>query len=178
MKGLMIFVFLFSAFSCVSKVDTEVQTPSGTIFSQDSLSLDSLWQELVFEKGGCLTGGQRAKDGHFGNEGCVLTNYRKTDWRLFFNHPKDELTEFLINKFADTTVTNIHTCPFAIATNGEVAVYCLTKIHLVNWYDFNPFHEYRDRETTGGEDCEQTWLQAILEDPKQRAVLIDAWQKL
>ena len=185
MKSIFLFLVLFSCFSCTGKDNinpsSEIILPTDSFSKPDPISLDTLWQSLVFEKGGCLTGGQRVRDGKFGGEGCVLTSTRsasRADWRPFFFHPKEELTEFLITKFADTSKTRIHTCPFFLATNGEIAVYCLSKIHLVNWYDFEPFLEYRDREVTDSMDSEQIWLQAILEDPKQREALIEEWLKL
>lgn len=178
MKSSLFFLILFVIFSCSGKDGSNIHFPSDRVSVVDSISLDSLWQELVFEKGGCLTGGQRVVDGKFDNQHCVLNSTRRVDWRPFFSHPKEELTEFLIGKFADTSKTRIHTCPFYSATNGEIAVYCLTKIYLVNWYDFEPFAEYRDREITDSMDSEQSWLQAILIDPKQRAVLIEKWREL
>ena len=178
MRNWLIFLLLFPVTSHTVMGNSEIQFQLDHFSPKDSLSLDSLWQTLVFEKGGCLTGGQRVINGKFGGERCVLTNDPRVNWEPFFMHPKKELTEFLIAKFTDTTTTNIHTCPFYTATNGEVAVYCLTKIYLVNWYDFEPFLAYRDRQTTGGDDSEQTWLQAILADSKQRALLVEEWRKL
>lgn len=181
MRSSLLFLILFIGFSCTGKETSNIHLPSDSITVVDSVSLDSLWQDLVFNKGGCLTGGQRVKEGRFGNEGCVLTNKRnpkRVNWRPFFAHPKEELIDFLIEQFADTSTSRIHTCPFMPASGGEVAVYCLTKIYLINWYDFEPFIEYQDREITSSMDSEQSWLQAILEDPKQRAILIEEWRKL
>lgn len=144
----------------------------------DTSGLDSLWNSLVFQQGGCLTGGQYVTNGHFGGEGCVLTENRRADWRPFFRHNKKELTEFLIDQFADTSHTRVHTCPFGLATSGELAVYCLSKIYLMNWYDFKPFLEFQNRDITSSDDCPQTWLQRILEDSKRREVLITEWRKL
>lgn len=148
------------------------------ILPADNSELEKLWRSLVFEQGGCLTGGQYVTNGHFGGEGCVLTENRRADWRPFFKHSKKELTEFLISQFADTSTTRIHTCPFMAATAGEVAVYCLSKIYLVNWYDFKPFLEYQKRDITGSADSPQAWLQAVLEDPKRRKQLANEWRKL
>lgn len=178
MKSSLLFLVLFVGFSCTGKETSNIHLPSDSITTADSVSLDSLWQDLVFNKGGCLTGGQRANDGRFGGEGCVLTENRRVDWRPFFAHPKEELRDFLIEQFADTSTSRIHTCPFMPASGGEVAVYCLTKIYLINWYDFDPFIEYQDREITSSMDSEQSWLRAILEDPKRHEVLIEEWRKL
>ena len=181
MKLFLVILVLFIGFSCKVKEASKPNLPSDRISEVDPVSLDSLWQNLVFEKGGCLTGGQRVRDGEFGNEGCVISSkYRskRADWRPFFDHSKEELTEFLIGKFSDTSETKVHTCPFYSATSGELAVYCLVKIHLINWFDFEPFLAYQDRQATDSMDSEQTWIQGILADPKQRAILIEEWLKL
>ncbi|MCJ8288726.1 MAG: hypothetical protein HRT58_01740 [Crocinitomicaceae bacterium] len=178
MKSSLLFLILFVGFSCTGKKASNIHLPSDSITTVDSVSLDSLWQDLVFNKGGCLTGGQRVNDGRFGGEGCVLTENRRVDWRPFFSHPKEELRDFLIEQIEDTSTSRIHTCPFMPASGGEVAVYCLTKIYLINWYDFDPFIEYQDREISSSMDSEQSWVQAILEDPKRREVLIEEWRKL
>lgn len=181
MKSVLIFVVLFIGYSCQGKpvITSKTAKPAETQSRVEPINLDSLWQFLVFDKGGCLTGGQHAHDdGTFGGEGCVLTDNQQDGWKPFFYHPKEELRNFLIAQLADTSITRIHTCPLMPASEGEVAVYCLAKIYLMNWYDFTPFLEYQDREVTGVMDSEQSWLQAILENPKQREVLIQEWQKL
>lgn len=157
-----------------------------SIIESDSASvshykkIDSLWNQLVFDKGGCLTGGQRVRDGKFGGEACVMTDYRRrgVGWKLLFNYPKQELHSFFISKLADTATTNIHTCPCATATAGEVAVYSLQKLHLVNWYDFDVFIEYKNKEMTSCLDGEQAWLQNILITPRERKKLVKAFNGL
>lgn len=141
------------------------------------ITLDSLWNKLVFNDGGCLTGGQRVRNGRFGNEGCVMTSYRMNSkgWFDFFAFPKSELTPFLISKFSDTTSTNIHTCPCMTARNGEVAVYALQNIYKVNWYDLDGFIKYASKESTGCLDSEQSWLWDILENQEKREDLIIQW---
>lgn len=156
-----------------AKVTDSIETPKAP-------SIDSLWHELVYEKGDCLTGRQRVVNGRFGNKLCVLTsknNATQADWSPFFNHPKEELTAFLVSQLADTTKTRIHTCPFFVATTGEVAVYCLSNIHLKNWYDLAPFVSYQDRKPTNSIDGEQAWLQAILANDAQREKMIAEWKK-
>lgn len=177
MKNLLVSLLVFTALPSVARASLEHSYPTDTLAKKVSHSLDSLWQVLVFEKGGCLVGGQRVNDGRFGNEECVLTSSRGS-WLRFFIQPKDSLRAFLIQRFADTTTTKIHTCPCMPASNGELAVYCLSNIYLKNWYDLEPFLTYRDKEMTGCWDSEQSWLQAILADPKQRQLLIDEWMKL
>jgi len=142
-------------------------------FSQDD-KLEAMWQKLAFGKSECLTGGQYVRDSVFGSEACVLT--RSKEWAVFFAYPKDELTTFLINKMKDTATTKIHTCPFFKSTEGELAVYCLQKIYLKNWYDFDEFSSYKKREITSSVNNHQAWLQAILMDNKQREVLENLWK--
>lgn len=151
----------------------KVAEPSGDI------SLDSLWNKLVFNDGGCFTGGQRVRNGRFGNEGCVMSEYRmnRKGWFDFFSFPKSELTPFLISKFSDTTSTKIHTCPCMTARNGEVAVYALQNIYKKNWYDLDRFKKYASKETSSCLDGEQSWLWDILDDEEQRENLAKQWLK-
>lgn len=185
-----LFSFFFSACSAQTtekkktvvpeQVDsTRIKTTPKQATEENELSkltIDSLWNYLIFTKGGCLTGGQHVHDGKFGWEACVMT--RDKDWDIFFDKNKKELSDFLIEEISsDTTETEIHTCPFYSAIPGEVAVYCLQKIYGLNWYDFDEFKEYQNKETTGSKDNYQAWLQKILFNKKQRAVLIKCWKK-
>jgi len=140
------------------------------------MSNDSLWSHLVFKKGGCLTGGQHVHEGNFGGEGCVMSNSK--EWDIFFNRNKSEITEFLIEKISeDTTKTYIHTCPFFIAMEGEVAIYGLQRIYKLNWYDFDEFIEFQNRKSESSTENHQAWLQGILKDKKKRETLISCWNK-
>jgi len=141
---------------------------------QENNPIDSLWNDLVFEKGGCLAGGQNFQKGQTEREGQVLN---KKEWKTFLSKPKKELTEFLITKFTDTTKTKIHTCPFFGATNGEIAVYALQKVHNKNWFDFREFKKYKNKETTSATDNRQSWLLKILKNNSTRKVLTDCWLK-
>jgi len=150
----------------------------------NSRSLKSLWNELVFEKGGCLTGGQYADDGTFGSDACVMSDYKKTGgadnkWKLFFEaYSKKELTEFLLTQIPDTTATKIHTCPCMGAKNGEVAVYALHRLYGKSWYQLKGFEEYEKREGMGCFDNPQSWLWEILEDKARAQKLVEAWQQV
>ncbi len=155
-------------------------------FSQSHLtnntkqSLDSIWNDLVFKHGGCLTGGQHVKNGKFGGGRCVMEGKGRygENWNEFFSHKKSDLTLFLVEKFNDTTLTKIHTCPCNSASNAEVAVYALQKIHLTNWYDLIYFSKYKIREDKGCEDNPQKWLNDLITKPKERANLKHAWLRL
>lgn len=138
------------------------------------MSNDSLWHYLLFQKGGCLTGGQYVYDDHFGSEGCVMS--RTKEWEIFFGRDEKQLSAFLLNQLtADTTHTRIHTCPFSNATTGEVAVYSLQKIHLINWYDFEAFSDYKDKAIESSKDNPQAWLQDVLNNTLDRKKLIALW---
>jgi hypothetical protein len=154
----------------MNKSDIEKICPA----NESQGNIDSLWNKLAFQKGGCLTGGQYIRNGRFGNEGCVLKQSK--EWGRFFNLPKDELSAFLIRQLPDTASTKIHTCPFYTATNGELAVYCLQKVHNKNWYDFEQFSKYKNKETTGAGDNDQAWLQKILASKKRRNILISCFE--
>lgn len=137
------------------------------------LPIDSLWNMLAFIKFGCLVGGQNVINGSFGGEGCILTS--SPFWKEFFKRPKEELTPFLINKFPSRKETDIHVCPFEKAYEGELSVYCLHKIYMKNWYDFEVFKEFKDKEITGRMNSEQMWLRKILKNEKQRTILKELW---
>jgi len=140
------------------------------------MSNDSLWNYLIFKKGGCLTGGQHVHKGKFGGEGCVMSNSK--EWDIFFRRGKRQITKFLINKISDdTTKTNIHTCPFFSAIEGEVAVYGLQRLYGVNWYDFDEFIEFQNRQSESSSENHQAWLKGILKDKKKRKILISCWNK-
>lgn len=97
--------------------------------------------------------------------------FSETTWEEFAKNDKEKLTQFLITKLADTTTTNVHTCPFYNTTTGEMAIYSLQHIHNKNWYDFPDFNEYKDKEITGADDQPQKWLQSTLSNNSQRKKL-------
>lgn len=137
---------------------------------------DSLWNYLIFKEGGCLTGGQHVNDGEFGGAGCVMLNSK--GWKIFFERDEKQISDFLISKISkDTTKTKIHTCPFFNALEGEVAVYSLQKIYKLNWYDFNEFKEYKNRESESSLENHQAWLQRILKNNTKREILKNCWIK-
>lgn len=168
--------------SCRSQVSDSERMTAGakdSITVNVKLPLDSLWNQLVFECGGCLTGGQHVKEGRLGNEGCVMTDIHSNGklWKDLFRTPKKELTEFLISQFADTATTRIHTCPCMPARNGEVAVYALQNIYKKNWYELDGFTKYGKKQGNGCTDNEQAWLWEILVDEKKRVKLEKEWLK-
>lgn len=138
-----------------------------------AMATDSLWQYLVFEKGGCLTGGQYIAEGRRDERNCVMTAAK--EWEIFFHRSQHELTDFLLSKLSDTTTTKIHTCPFFHASEGEVAVYALQQLHKTNWFDLDTFQPYRD---SLGDGNLQSWLQTILQEETSRKDLHNYWAGL
>lgn len=139
------------------------------------MSDDSLWQYLAFEKGGCLTGGQYGRNGVFGGETCVMS--RSKEWEILFGREQNRLMKLLLSKMGDTSTTRVHTCPYFNAKEGELAVYALQYLYQVNWFDIEPFQNYRDKEVLEVDDNLQAWLQQILADEKQRNVLHSFWKR-
>lgn len=137
------------------------------------MGTDSLWNYLIFEKGGCLTGGHYIAEGQRDDRNCVMT--AAEEWEVFFHRSQNELTNLLLAKLRDTTTTKIHTCPFFSASEGEVAVYALQRIYETNWFDFEAFRSYRDSIGNGNH---QVWLQTILQEQTAREQLNDSWLDL
>ncbi len=136
-------------------------------------SINEIWNELIFKKGGCLVGSQYITKKKIKKEGSV---FNKSYWIDFLNRPKLKTTNFLISKFSDTTKTKIHTCPFYGATNGEIAVYTLQQIHKINWYDFIEFKKYSQKKIVNATDQPQIWLRKILESETDRNKLAKLFQ--
>lgn len=148
---------------------------SEEIYGITTKDLEVIWEKLI-EQQGCLTGGQYHKNGNFGNEGNIMSNSQ--EWKSFLNQRKDSLTHFLVAKMDKIDTTAIHTCPFFLATEGEIAVYTLQRIHNKNWFEYDAFQEYEIRfsnppEPPIGNDFNfQAWLnKEILQNPTKRKVL-------
>ena len=141
-----------------------------------NLSNQEIWERLIEQEGGCLSGNQYSfGNSHTRRDGVLKHN---NHWRDFLNRPKYELTNFLIDKIDDTTQTKIHTCPFFNSTQGELAIYCLQQIHKISWFDFKEFHSFKDKETKGASDNPQSWILDILKNEKKRRILIKNWKKI
>jgi len=134
------------------------------------------WDKLNEKHGGCLIGNQYSFNSKTGEENGVLNSDKR--WREFLSKPKNELTNLLLRELSDTMTTKIHTCPFKLASKGELALYCLQQIYQINWFDFKEFEEYRDKEITNETENHQSWLQNILTRKEEREVLIDNWKKV
>jgi len=148
------------------------------ISEREAGTLDSLWQVLVFKRGGCLTGGQIVKNGTFGNATCAMSDFPPTadGWDQFFHFSKETLTTFLLNKLSDLAKTRIHTCTCDMATEGEVAVYALHRMYRINWFELAPFIEFKHKESTACDDNYQSWLREILADTRKMERMRNAWR--
>ncbi len=144
-----------------------------------NLKIDSAWRILT-KKNGCLTGGQYVQNGKIGGEGCIMSN--SIEWKLFFKRPKDELTKFLVSRLEKRDTTRVHTCPFFLATEGELAIYALQGVHSKNWFDFKEFHIYKEivsnpkSEIISNRDNFQGYLNdKVLTNFKEREKLKKLW---
>lgn len=170
--------------SCKNQTETKSELNNETVELTEKInqsefqqtdSIAEQWNFIVFEKGGCLGGEQYVSDKEFKREQKPLV-FSEMEWKKFAENEKTKLTEFLITKLSDTTKTKVHTCPFFVATNGEMAVYSLQHIHNINWLEFSEFKEYKDREYGNATDQPQMWLQNILKDETERNKLAELYR--
>ncbi|NRD20947.1 hypothetical protein HNV08_12895 [Winogradskyella eckloniae] len=161
-----------------SKPELSIETAelSKDFFQPEIQQTDSIaeqWNFMVFEKGGCLGGTQYVTEK---KRKIPTMVFSEKEWEKFAKNDKTELTNFLITKLSDTTITKVHTCPFFGATNGEMAVYSLQHIHNKNWLDFSEFKEYKDREYGNATDQPQMWLQNILKNENERNKIAELYK--
>lgn len=182
MKYLFLLLGSFLFIGCIFKPTNEVVLKSeiresvqeSNIPKQEieEVNLDSLWNILI-KMDGCLVGRQYSVDKEKAREGNVMDD--SIQWKNFLGKPKKELTEFLLTRMDKMDTTNVHTCPFYNAIEGELAVYTLQKIHRKCWFDFKEFSEFKNKETTSSEDNHQSWLQNILRNKSKRGKLKKLW---
>lgn len=122
----------------------------------DTLSL--LWDSFINSKA-CIGGFQYVN--HRDRPMPKSLAFARDDWARFASKDPQILTNFLIAKFADTTTTTLHVCPFFQAKTGELAVYALQQIHQVNWFDFEFFRKY-NRDYASATEQPQIWLREVL----------------
>lgn len=137
-------------------------------------SITQLWNYIVFKKGGCLGGKQHLTTNKVQKIPKALIFGQKS-WKKLLLMDKAKLTTFLIRTLSDTTKTQVHTCPFYNASNGEMAVYTLQHIYKKNWYDFIEFKSFSKRKISGSHDQPQVWLQKILMKQKERDKLAELY---
>lgn len=138
-------IFLFLLFSCSSEKSKEDFYNLQSENKFKSLPLSQQWIMVSDSIGGCLVGGEYCYDGKCGGEGCCLNENEK--WGFFLQNDKSELTQFLIAQLTDTSISNVHACPFSMATHAELAVYCLQQVYKVNWYDLDEAYSSKENST-------------------------------
>lgn len=139
-------------------------------------NIEGLWENIVFKKGGCLVGKQYYRTGASKRIGPGV--FRSHQWLELVKKDKNALCSFLLSRLDSNEKTKVHTCPFFDASEGEMAVYALQHLLEINWYDFEAFSAYKNKDVTGGEDNAQAWLQAILKDDNKRKLLMNKFQAM
>lgn len=192
MRKSIIFFYLTALIACSDKTISthsldsfnkeNIETVNDLIQNENrstGISLDSLWTKVT-SNSSCLTGGQYQVNGKFNSEGCILDH--SEDWEILFNSPKSSLTEFLITKLEKSDTTAVHTCPFFLATEGELAIYALQRVYNKNWFDFDEFKIYKERADSpqaiplSNRDNFQGWLQdEVLQNPEKRDLMKNLW---
>lgn len=138
------------------------------------LEFKQKWDSLCLIKG-CLVGGQRIWQGKWGGEGCAFSLDKS--WQEFvFKTDKKGLTEFLINQIPDKTQSKLHTCPFDLASKGELAIYCLQGLNSINFYDLSPDLMKIQQGGTKKYKSEQAWIWAIQSSKSKTSELQNLWR--
>jgi hypothetical protein len=170
-------IVVFSHLGCENKPKTEVKgthqykTENKVLKAYSAVELTQIWDSLCI-RGGCLTGGQGVSGGKFGGEGCAFSIDKR--WKDFlYETDKKQLAEFLIAQIPNKKTTKIHVCPFNTATKGELAIYCLQGISLVNFQELSPELEALQKTHI----YEQTWILEIQNSKKQRENLQKLWRE-
>jgi hypothetical protein len=134
-------------------------------------ALKQLWDSLCRKKG-CLTGGQHVYQGRFGGEGCAFSI--DSQWINFlYQTDKQQLATFLINQIPDKKGTQTHTCPHDLARKGELAIYCLTGIFKVNYYELSPELQRLSEKNI----YHQKWIWEMQKSKKQMKYLQELWRE-
>lgn len=144
----------------------EEQTKESTLQTD---SIAQLWDELMASRA-CIGGFQDINKTRE-IEAPRRLFFSLNIWNSFASNNKEAVTVFLLSKLKDTTLTTIHTCPFLKANTNEMAVYALQHIHQVNWFDFEEYSAYKDRDILNGSDQPQKWLQELLNIEEEREKL-------
>ena len=179
-KTILLFSIL-SVLSCknVSEPKKELNQDSlndtnNNLKQYSEIELKQKWDSLCAVKG-CLTGGQRVFEGKWGGEGCAFSLDKS--WQDFvFKTDKNALTEFLISQIPDKTQSQLHTCPFHLASKGEMAIYCLQGLNSINFYDLSPELKKIEQGGTKKYKSEQAWIWDIQSSKTKTADLQNLWK--
>ena len=178
------FFFLLLNWNCQDKQEVKSNIPlqykienaQNDIQFYSDKELNQLWDSLCLKKG-CLVGGQYVgENGSFGGEGCVLTIDKQ--WRMFlFKTDKRSLATFLIEQLKDKTKTQTHTCPYDVATKGELAIYCLQGILKSNFYDLSNEPALSDTDLYKKYGSNQKWIWHIQSSKREIELLQKLWKE-
>ncbi len=144
-----------------------------------SLTIQQKWLFLSDSVGGCLTGGEYCTNSTCGQPECCFN--RNTYWYNFLRLPQDSLVTHLINELSNNKLSKVHTCPYFVATKGELATYCLQHVLKVNWYDLDKsYEEYHNGKLKPKEDFYslQEVLQKLLANKKEFQKMKYLWTTL
>ncbi len=152
---------------------TDIQADNVHFYSDIELKL--FWDSLCLKKG-CLTGGQYVRDdGKWGGEGCAFSI--DNQWKTFlFKTDKQQLGAFLIQQLKDKSKTQTHTCPYDVATKGELAIYCLQGILKTNFFELSKETTLSDRNLYKKYGSEQNWVWHIQSRKQEIEELQRLWK--
>lgn len=137
----------------------------------DKISLSKKWYVIVHING-CLLGKQ-----YFNPDYDWPKIYYKFPIKEFLELPDSVLIPFLIDQLGDTSASMMHTCPFFLTRNGELATYFLQYKLNQNWYELDVYGDkYLNRETNSSMESYQTWLwYEIFESEQSLRKMQNAW---
>ncbi len=133
-KTFLLFVLLIPALV----LSTGCVTPSGPASPSPPVTASlAQWQQLC-NRDSCFCGSQDwSPDGP--SEGSAL---RDDPWRSFLDETSPELVPLLLDRLDSTRMTSMHVCPFARATEGEMALYTVQHLLKVNWSEYDDRSNY------------------------------------
>jgi hypothetical protein len=179
LKNIILFLIIFCT-SCndknnrvlplANRIDSKPTNKSEIRLSETAIK--EKWDYLCSHDG-CLTSGQYLYDGKFGSKSCVLTT--DSFWIQFFAIPQRDLAAHLIGQIPDTAKTRIHTCPYQLASKGEIAIYCLQNIYKINFYDLTPQYSDIEKNIVAKFENEQNWIWSIQKSKEQTWELQRQW---
>jgi len=101
----------------------------------DGLDTEQAWSHLT-STDGCLVG-QQDSIGRLGEGTCLA----EPEWQDFINSPTDSRITYLCGKLGSGKETSIHTCPYQLATEGELSLYALQHLTKKPWRAYNGGNE-------------------------------------
>ena len=177
---LIAFSLILLQLSCENTTQPKASTPQylaentkPTLKIYSELELTNLWDSLCTVKG-CLVGWQWVNEDKWCSEGCVLTIDKS--WKDFlFQTDKKELAQFLIKQLPNKQKTSTHTCPNDVATQGELALYCLQGISKINFFDLSPTFALKEKQVAKKYHNHQAWIWHIQSSKKELEDLQRLW---